>query len=446
MSKALFASTLSFALSFAFLAPVGMPSAFAADQPYIAVGDAKTKKTVVALPEIYGSANLATYTKAINDTVTNDLIFMDLFKVLGPVASIEDRNQAGVTAGSFKFSDWASIGSDFLVKAQLSQQGEALSLEAYLYDVTQSKQVFGKRYVASTSDVRTMAHTLANNIVEALTGQRGIFLTKIAMSCARYGKKEIYMMNFDGTDPKQVTQHRSISFAPAWSPDATKLAYSVYARHRGNIKNIDLFEFDFNTSTYHMLSNRKGINSGASYSPDGQNLALTMSFLGNPEIFNLNLATSTVTRLTKSMGVDVDPAWSPDGKTLAFVSTRSGKSMVYKMNADGSNPQRLTYAGVYNATPNWSPQGNKIVFAGYLDKHFDIFTMNPDGNHIERLTKNSGNNEDPFFSPDGNFVVFSSNRSGSANIYVSNADGTFVKRLTYGMGNCSGPRWSNPPK
>jgi TolB protein len=446
-------------VSILFLAP---PS-YSADQPYISVGQAKTKKTVIAIPEVRGSEALAAYTKTINETVTNDLIYMDLFNVLGPAATIEDQSHAGISPSTFKFSDWTSIGAEFLLKAQLTlgqtssgASGQvvhlggvpsgALALEAYLYDVPQGKQVFGKRYVASASDIKTLAHTLANNIVEALTGQRGIFLTKIAMSCNRLGKKEIYMMNFDGTDVKQVTQHGSIAFAPAWSPDGTRIAYSVFARHRNNIKNIDLYEFDFTTSTYRMLSNRKGINSGACYSPDGQNIALTMSFLGNPEIFSLSPSASTVTRLTKSLGFDVDPAWSPDGRTLAFVSSRSGHPMVYRVNADGSNPQRLTYAGIYNATPNWSPLGNKIVFAGWLEKHFDIFTMNPDGSHIERLTKNDGNNEDPFYSPDGNFITFSSNRAGNQNIYVANADGTFVKRLTFGMGDCSTPKWSNPPK
>jgi TolB protein len=284
-------------------------------------------------------------------------------------------------------------------------------------------------------------------VVEALTQQPGIFLTKIAMSCERNHRKEIYMMNFDGTDVKQVTQHHSIAFSPAWSPDGTKLAYSVYTKHRGNIKNIDLYEFNFATSSYRPLSNRKGINSGAAYMPDGSGrIALTMSFLGNPEIFLFNPANETVTRLTKSFGFDVDPIFSPDGKTIAFASSRSGQPMIYRMDADGSNVKRLTYAGHYNATPTWSPINNKIGFAGDIDGHFDIFIMNPDGTNIERLTKNQGNNEDPFFSPDGNFLVFSSNRTGQSNIYVMNVDGTFVKRLTYGLGNCAAPKWSMPPK
>jgi TolB protein len=424
-------------------------SAYAGDTPYIAVGKAKSEKAVIALPEIRtgGDRELAAIGKEINDIVTNDLTFMDMFKFLGSAAFVENASTAGITLDQFKLSDWTSIGAKLLLKSQLSNQNGNLVLESYLYDTYGARQLLGKRFVALRSDAKTLAHSLANSVVESLTQQPGIFLTKIAMSCERNHRKEIYMMNFDGTDVKQVTQHRSIAFAPAWSPDGTKLAYSVYAKHRGNIKNIDLFEFDFRTSTFKVISNRKGINSGAAYNPDRSgHIALTMSFLGNPEIFVFNPGADTVTRLTKSFGFDVDPVYSPDGKSLAFASSRSGQPMIYRMNADGSNVKRLTFAGHYNATPTWSPMNNKIGFAGDIDGHFDIFTMNPDGTNIERLTKNQGNNEDPNFSPDGNFLVFASNRTGQSNIYVMNVDGTYVKRLTYGLGNCASPKWSSPPK
>ncbi len=422
-------------------------NAGAADTPYIPVGTARTKKSVVAFPEVRAQAGRdASLAKAISETVTNDLSFMDLFKFLGASAFVEDAGHSGIKPGTFKMSDWTSIGAEFLIKAALSVEGPNVAVEAYLYDTNGARQLIGKRYVASSQDVKTLSHTFANDIVTALTGLPGIFLTKIAMSCDRTGKKEIYAMSFDGTDVKQLTHHRSIAFAPAWSPDGSRIAYSLFTRHRSNVKNIDLYEFNFSNDTIRMLSNRKGINSGAAYAPDGNRIALTMSFLGNPEIFVLDPTANTVTRLTKSFGFDVDPAWSPDGKQLAFVSSRTGMPMVFRMGSDGSRVERLTFAGRYNATPTWSPQNNKVGFAGWIDQRFDIFIMNPDGTNIERLTKNQGNNEDPFFSPDGQFVVFSSNRTGQQNIYVMNVDGTFVKRLTYGMGNCVTPKWSNPPR
>lgn len=447
-----------FLLSLFAQAILGNGAAYAADPsagtPYIPVGQAKTKKTVLAFPKIKvtpaSEDRLGTVAKKIQEIVTNDLTFMDLFKFLGASAFIEDSSNAGLTLDTFKMSDWSGIGTDFLIKAGVSYpdpkgSGQGFALELYLYETGSAKRIIGKRYLSEFSEVSTAAHTAANDIVTALTGMPGVFLTKIAMSCDRGGKKEIYIMNFDGSEVKQITQHRSIAFAPAWNPDGTKIAYSLYTRHKGNVKNIDLYEFDFNTSTYRLLSNRKGINSGANYSPDGKTLSVTMSFLGNPEIFSLDPDKQTVTRLTKSPGFDVDPAWSPDGRTLAFVSSRSGPPMIFSMSADGSKTQRLTYAGKFNATPSWSPRQDKIAFAGWLESHFDIFLMNADGTRIDRLTKNQGYNEDPHFSPDGNFIVFSSNRSGQKNIYVMNVDGTFTKRLTYGLGNCVAPKWSPPP-
>lgn len=425
-------------------------SAFAAEErPYIAVGSAKTKKTVMAIPALQlprAGALLDQISKQIHEIVTSDLEFMDLFRFLNAAAFIENRESAGITLDRFKLSDWTSIGAEFLLKGALVLEGNVLTLEAHLFDTFGGKEVLAKRYVTAREDSKTLAHSLANDVVMALTGSTGIFLTKIAMSCERGRKKEIYMMDFDGSHLKQVTSHQSIAFAPAWSPDGTRIVYSLYARHKNNIKNIDLYEFDFATSSIRMLSNRKGINSGAAYSPDGKRIALTMSFLGNPEIFSLDPMNGMVTRLTSSFGVDVDPSWSPDGKNLAFVSSRTGMPMVYAMALDGSKVQRLTFAGRYNATPNWSPRNNKIAFAGWVDGRFDIFIMNPDGTNIERLTKDQGNNEDPQFSPDGNFIIFSSNRTGQQNIYAMNVDGTFVKRLTYGIGNCVTPKWSSSPK
>ena len=439
------ASLLRFTLaSLALLgAQLWIETARAEDKPYISVGQAKTKKTVMAFPQIQAGGDAKDVGAQIHDVVSRDLAFMDLFRFLDPKGYLE--KSGGLVPGTFKFSDWTAVGAEFVLKTGLAKAGNTVTLEAYLYDAFGAKQVLGKRYVASVNDARTVAHTLAGDVVNALTGFPGIFLTKIAMSCEKAKKKEIYIMDFDGTNVRQITRHGSIAFSPAWSPDGTKLAYSLYTKRRDNIKNIDLYEYDFTSNSVQMLSNRKGINSGASYSPRSDLIALTMSFLGNPEIFTFNRATSQVTRLTNSFGFDVDPSWSPDGSKLAFVSSRSGMPMVFSMNADGSNPQRLTYAGRYNATPSWSPRGNKIAFAGWLDGRFDIFIMNPDGSNIERLTKNQGNNEDPSFSPDGNFIVFSSNRTGGQNVYVMNVDGSFTKRLTFGMGNCVAPKWSAPP-
>ncbi len=388
----------------------------------VSVGDAKTAKPKIAInipsgiPPIFNSE-----VAQIKKMVESDLTFTDQFRI---------SNGEGTP-------DYTTSG---IVK---SEKGRIV-YEFHLTQVGGGKEILGKRYTSDAEDYRTLGHSIANDIVFAITGKKGIFLTKIAFSCDKTGKKEIYTMNFDGSEVRQITKNRSISMGAAWNTDGSKLAYSVFNRHSDNTKNIDLFDYNFNTGAMRLLSNRKGINSGASYAPNGKQLALTLSYSGNPEIYLLNIDSRTTSKLTSSLGVDVDPSFSPDGSKLAFVSSRAGKPMVYTMSlSNPSDVKRITYAGQYNATPNWSPDGKKIVFAGWIEGHFDIFTVTADGSKIERYTKNEGNNEDPSFSPDGSMIAFSSNRAGrEKGIYVMNADGTNVKRLTFGLGNCSGSKWS----
>lgn len=425
-----------------------VPPSLHAGQVYIPVGEAKVKKSIVAFPDFKYEAPFSRVqdskgiARTIKDLIIHDLDFTNLLTFQSSSAFIENGN-AGITLETFRLSDWSAIGTEFLIKTSISQTLDKLNLEVRLYDVIGKKQIFGKRYAAKQTEALILAHTAANELIEALTGKKGIFFTKIVMVCDKTGKKEIWISDFDGSNPRVVTHHGTLAFSPAWSIDNKRIAYSVYTKNSRNVKNIDLYELDLKNGHSKLLSNRPGINSGAIYSPDRRRLALTMSFLGNPEIFFLDPIARTVTRITRSLGVDVDPDFSPDGKKIAFVSTRSNQPMVYLANIDGSNVTRVTFAGELNATPRFSPNGSKIVFAGYNDKHFDLFTINTDGSNLERLTKNEGSNEDPDYSPDGNFIAFSSKRTGQKNVYVISADGMTTRRLTYGLGSCEAPRWSH---
>jgi TolB protein len=390
----------------------------------IAVGTAKTKKPTVSLaPPAQSTANVSAETTQIQKTIESDLLFTDQFQVTG---SAEKASSDYFTSGSIK-----SEGGKLVYEFHLSLSGDG-------------KEILAKRYTSEMSEYRTLAHSIANDIVFAITGKKGIFLTKISFTCDKTGKKEIYTMNYDGSDVKQITKLRSIAMGVTWSPDGTRLAFSVFNRHSDGNKNIDLFEYSFKNGSMKLLSNRKGLNSGASYHPNGRQAALTLSYAGNPDIYLLNTENRSTTQLTRSAGFDVDPSFSPDGSKIAFVSSRAGKPMVYTMStANPSDVRRITYAGQYNATPNWSPDGKKLVFAGWINQHFDIFTVTADGAKIERLSKDEGNNEDPSYSPDGSMIAFSSNRAAKEKaIYIMNIDGTNVKRLTFGLGNCSGSKWS----
>lgn len=434
---------LNLALVAALFLTLAPTNAARADEPMIkiAVGEARLKKSVVAFPTLVATGDAQGSLRSIREIAMEDLTFSGLFDFLNPAAFVEDPARAGITLGSFRMTDWTSVGAEFVIKGRGSVDKSGVNLEIYLYAAQSNKQLLAKRYKGGAESVRKLAHTLANDVFFALTGKKGPFTSKVAFVSDRTGKKEVYLMDYDGHNPIKLTSRFSHAMAPAWRPDGRELVFTAVTKNAKNVRNHNLFVYDLPTGRINMLSNRQGINSGAAFSPNGRQLALTMSFPGNPEIFLMDPGTKVVQRITNSFGLDVDPSWSPDGKSVAFVSDRSGRPMVYKMEASGANVQRLTYAGHYNATPSWSPDGSKIAFAGWDAGKFDIFIMNPDGTAIERLTKNMGNNEDPDFAPDGYFLVYSSNRKGKKNLYITNVDNTVHRQITSDFGNCEAPKW-----
>lgn len=410
----------------------------------IAVGEARVKKSRIAYPAIHfakGSSDPAGYLRQVRDITTEDLAFSGLFDFVEPAAFIENPATAGAGPGSFKMTDWSTIGAQFLLKGSGSVVGKDISIEIYLYAVSTGKTLLSKRYVARAESIRKLAHSVSNDVFFSLTNMRGPFTSKIAFVSDVTGRKEIYIMDYDGHNRTQVTNRKSVSMSPAWSPDGKSLLFSSIAPDKKNIRNHNLYLYDLTSGKVELLSNKKGLNSGASFSPNGKDVILTMSFLGNPEIFTIDPQTKVAKRITENFGMDVDPSYSPDGSKVAFVSDRSGRPMIFTMNADGSDAKRLTYAGFYNAAPSWSPTGSKIAFAGWDNNRFDIFIMNTDGSNIERLTKDMGNNEDPHFAPDGYFIVYSSNRQGKKNLYITNIDNTIHRQITANFGNSEAPKW-----
>ena len=215
-----------------------------------------------------------------------DLDFSGLFDFLNPAAYVEDPTRAGVTPGTFKMQDWTTIGAELLIKGKGTVDTNGITLEIYVYSVQTGKQLLAKRYKANEESVRKMAHTVSNDIMFALTGKKGPFTSKIAfMSRDKTGRKEIYVMDYDGFNPIKVTSRFSHAMAPTWSPDGKEIVFTGITKNSRNVRNHNLFVYHVPTGKIEMLSNRQGINSGAVFSPNGRQIALTMSFTGNPEIY-----------------------------------------------------------------------------------------------------------------------------------------------------------------
>ena len=287
-----------------------------AQQSYIKLGEAKAKKSVLAFPYFnnLGSANTGNITAAaaeIYNLAKRNLELSTYFQIMLNSAFLEDPAKTNIKPApkednGFKFEPLKTVGAEFLIRTGYSVTNSDIVVEMFLYHVPQSKLVIGKRYKASLAQSRQIAHTLANDVLEALTGVRGAFMSKIVTTSDRAGgqAKEVYSMNWDGTEIDKLTQHKSSALSPNWSPDGKKVAYSVFTtfiKKGGNsVTNVSLYVLDLVSGKRTLTSYRPGVNSGATFSPDGKFIYLGMSLSsGAADIYKIDLKGEIVNRLTK---------------------------------------------------------------------------------------------------------------------------------------------------
>jgi len=314
-----------------------------------------------------------------------------------------------------------------------------LSMDGYVYDAGNNEVVGGKRYVGSTSVARLMAHRFADELVFRYTGEPGIARTKIAYVSELGTARELFVMDYDGYDPRQLTADGFLNLMPRWSPDRRFLVFTTY-RNR-NTQDIDMIELA--TGKRWTLVAQGGLNITPVLSPDGNSLAYSSSHEGNAELYRLDTKTKAVQRLTTHAAGDLSPSWSPSGREIAFTSDRSGGPQIFLMSADGSNVRRLTFDGDYNAAPVWSPRGNWIAYVCRTPKkEYKLCVITPDGQKRLQLTTGLGVDDSPSWSPDGRHLVFSSTVEGKSQIYMINADGKDLERITFTGTHNSAPSWS----
>ena len=299
-----------------------------------------------------------------------------------------------------------------------------------------------------------LAHQVADDIYQGITGKKSIFTSKIYFVSDRDSTperqiKEVYQANFDGGAVQRLTFHQGVVIGPDISYDGQKVVYSLIDGDATKERNINLFLLNLNTRQSTLLSNRPGINSGAVFLPGDHEVALTLSYAGNPEIYRLDIKTKKLTPITNSPAIDVDPSMAARPDLMAFLSGRGGKANVYTLDPRGveKNVRRISYVGKFNATPRLSPDGQEIAFVSWADETFDIFRLNSDGSGLVRLTKDFGSCEEPSYSPDGQFLAFQAKRlvpgeKNLYNLYIMDREGDILGAIVQNLGNCTAPRWS----
>ncbi|HEX4022484.1 MAG TPA: Tol-Pal system beta propeller repeat protein TolB [Acidobacteriaceae bacterium] len=328
----------------------------------------------------------------------------------------------------------------------LAVQNGRVIVYGWLYDTKnqQAPQVLGQQYneADGPDTARHIAHEFADAIITRLGGIAGIAETKIYFVSNRTGNKEIWMMDYDGANQKQITHLGSISLSPRISPDGSRLAFSEMGRRGWAIR---MYSMDLHRMT--SFPGGSGSDLSPAWSPSGNALAFSSSRSGDPEIWTCSASGFNLHRITSYRGPDVSPVWNPKtGTQIAWISGRTGLPQVYIMDSDGTNVQRMTDGG-YATSPSWSPSGQYLAFA--WARHYgpgapggqDIYVMDIASHRWIQLTHDIGRNDFPSWSPDSRHIVFQNFQHGRREIWTMLSDGTGQHALTTAGGN-SMPNWS----
>ena len=340
------------------------------------------------------------------------------------------------------FKDWRLLGPGNLVIGNVTPSVDGgYVVEFQLYDVLRSRQVVGYQLTANKQAMRRVAHQIADQIFQKLTGIRGAFDTRVAYVTERrdpegQARYELSVADVDGHNEHVILGSSRPVMSPAWSPDGSKLAYVSFERDQPHI-----FVQEIATGERERLAAFPGINGAPAFSPDGRRLAMTLSKDGNAEIYVLDLGSKRLRRITSNAAIDTEPAWSPDGETLVFTSDRGGKPQVYRVAVEGGRPERVTFEGSYNARPVFSPDGTKLALVHGTEGRYRIGLFDLENGALQVLT-DSRLDESPSFAPNGGMILYATTDGDSSVLSAVSPDGRMHQRLNVQTGGVREPAWS----
>jgi TolB protein len=405
------------------------------DLPAIRLSGAGVELMKLGIPRAEGDAESA---RVASETLSRDMDITGLFQVLDPASFPPQLQTEGL---SFSSALWSQVGAQAVVKLKVS--GAAGQLEGRVYALARGDTaMLSRTYGFSGGDVRGAVHDLANDIVSAFTGQRGIFGSRIAYAQTGRAGREIGVVDADGGRLSTVTHMESDCLLPAFSPSGTEIAFSSYLRN-----NPDLWIVAANGGRARRVSQHPGMNTGAVWGRDGS-IVLTLSFPGNAELYRIGAADGAIRgRLTNNPAIDSSPSLSPEGASggsqIAFVSNRQGSPQIFVMPAAGGTARRLTFQGKYNQTPRFNPDPKRplIAFTGRDERGvFDVFFIDLRNQQVTRVTQSRGSNMDPDWSPDGRLLVYASSRGG---LFVANPETRHEVQISHG--GAASPSWGPVP-
>jgi TolB protein len=372
----------------------------------------------------------------VSEVVGADLARTGLFKLV---------NTGGITPlptepSEVNFADWTGRAAEALVIGKVEPASDGrVEVRYRLFDVGKQSQLASYTYLVTPQQLRATAHRIADTIYEKLTGDKGVFSTKIAYVVKRGPRYELHVADADGFNAQSVFASNEPIMSPAWSPDGSRLAYVSFDQKKPVVMVQNLAQ-----GATRSVAAFRGNNSAPAWSPDGRYLAVALSKDGLTQIYRVPTSGGNAERLTESSGIDTQPAYSPDGQSIAFTSDRGGSPQIYRMPAGGGPAQRVTFEGTYNVGPRYSPDGRYIVYVQRDGGRFRIASLELATGQVQVLTDGTLD-DSPSFAPNGKMVLYEAQAGGRGQLAAVSGDGRVRQRLTSSAGDVQDPAWGPMP-
>ena len=377
------------------------------------------------------------FKERISQVISADLQRSGLFKL----GALGGARLVSAEPKDINFRYWKEQAAETLVIGGIVEKSDGrVEVQFRMMDVGKQVQLLGFSYLVSVPQMRATAHKIADQIYEKLTGDLGVFATKICYVTKGDKGFELQVADADGFNSDFILSHREPIISPQWSPDGTRIAYVSFERRKPII-----FVHNLLDATRTVLANFEGSNSAPAWAPDGKRLAIVLTKDGTSNLYTINADGSGLSRLTNTQSIDTEPSYSPDGRYVLFTSDRAGSPQIYRMRADGQGEaERMTYEGAYNVTPRYSPDGKSFIFIHRNEGQFNVALQEIASRQVQILTTGSLD-QSPTFAPNGKMVLYASETKGRGILAAVSSDGRIKQRITAQSGDIREPAWGPLP-
>lgn len=365
----------------------------------------------------------------IGGIIQADLERSGQFRAVAPIGGGGDENTRPDVGA------WRSRATDALVMGSVTRLADGrFDVRFRLWDVVKGQDLGAMSYAVSADRLRLAAHKIADLVYEKLTGDKGVFATRIAYVVKAGSSFRLLMADSDGESTDTLLNSPESIISPAWAPDGVRVAYVSLESRKPVIYAQSV------TGQRRLLANFRGSNSAPAWSPRGDRIVATLSVSGNSQLYSVPASGGNPQRLSQSSSIDTEPAFSADGQSIYFVSDRGGSPQIYRMSASGGAAQRVTFNGSYNVSPAPSPDGRYLAYVSRVGGGFRLHVMELASGNVTAITSTSSD-ESPSFAPNSKLIMYATRENGQEALMTTTLDGRIKTRLAKVAGDIREPAW-----